>query len=86
MNTDKFYVLGDLIKINLNKYHYVWIGRDHGGNYDLLTGYIYIPDGVNNTSIGKLMNRHDYYNMFPKEYPEIKCSNTMNMFKKLLPF
>lgn len=86
MDTDKQYILGDLIRIELNKYNYVWIGCKYGGNYDIFTGDKYIPDNVDNKTLGSIMNRDDYYNMFPKEYPKIEVTSLYNKLTNMLPF
>lgn len=85
MDISKKYILGDLINIELNKYNYVWVGIDFGGNYDLFTGVSYTPENVDHESVGKIMDRHEYYNMFPVKYPEIKMS-LYNKVTNYLPF
>ena len=63
----------------------MWVGIDYGGNYDLFSGVSYIPDNVDNDSVGKIMDRNEYYGMFPEKYPEIKMS-LYNKVTNYLPF
>lgn len=58
------YTLNDITQISLYNHKYVWIGNIYGGNYDLFTGLCYFPPNITLKSIGTLMKRDKYYDMF----------------------
>ena len=60
----KQYTLNDIIQVELSIHKYVWVGKVYGGNYDLYTGLCYMPPNITLKSIGTLMKRNEYNNLF----------------------